>query len=205
MSSHSGGLSVCSNECELTVRRGRSWTIYTCGQSLLDGEKSPRVLERGGLAWGMSTSGLLPPFPQPNCAVKWAKSTAGEFRIHRKLLRVDFTRICKWAKLTRIGLDRAFWSSYLEYLKEEGGSRGSCVPGCIFYQTCLMFKRGGEQALFLSLLVKNFFGQNDKWVIIWSKLIAILCFMIKLILFSTSIGATIHILGEDRFGRSYKL
>ena len=32
-----------------------------------------------------------PPFPQPNCPVKWAKSTAGEFRIHRKLLRVDFT------------------------------------------------------------------------------------------------------------------
>ena len=57
---------------------------------------------------------------------------------------------------------RAWYLNILESLKEEGeGAAG--LPGCIFYPTCLMFKRGGEQeALFLSLLVEKKVGQNDK-------------------------------------------
>ena len=70
----------------------------------------------------------------------------GEFCIHRKLLRVDFDseRICKWARSTWIELDRAFWSALLSAISERGGAgSGSCVPGWIFYTTCLMFLKAG--------------------------------------------------------------
>ena len=88
----------------------------------------------------------------------------GEFCIHRKLLRVDFDseRICKWARSTWIELDRAFWSALLSAISERGGAgSGSCVPGWIFYTTCLMFLKAGCIFCATLLLFKKLLLQ--KW------------------------------------------
>ena len=167
---------------------------------LLDGEKSPRMLdgeERGGLAWGMSTSGLLPPFPQPNCAVKWAKSTAGEsfaFIENYSELTLRRRRICKWAKLTRIGLDRAFWSSYLEYLKEGGGE--AAVRQGAYFTKLVQCLKGEEKRFILIPSCRN--SLNDSLFQNWYK-VAFFCNIYNLY-WSPS-----HILGEDRFSKSSKL
>ena len=85
-------MSVSSQQQE----KGEKRTIYTCAQFQAPPSPSPHAcwMGRVGEDWleecpHLGSSPL--PTPQPNCPVKWAKSTAGEFCIHRKLLRVDFT------------------------------------------------------------------------------------------------------------------
>ena len=173
MSSHSGGLSVCSNECELTEREGgEADNLHMCPVPV-----SPPAcwMGRVGEDWLEECPhlGSSPPFPNLIVQSNEPNPLPGSFAFIENYSELTLRggRICKWANLTRIGLDRAFWSSYLESVKEEG--RSSWVPGCIFYPTCLMFKRGGEEALFLSLLVEKKVGQNDKLpmslLLNWSK------------------------------------
>ena len=85
-------MSVSSQQQE----KGEKRTIYTCAQFQAPPSHSPHAcwMGRVGEDWleecpHLGSSPL--PTPQPNCPVNWAKSTAGEFCIHRKLLRVDFT------------------------------------------------------------------------------------------------------------------
>ena len=101
----------------------------------------------------------------------------GEFCIHRKLLRVDFDseRICKWARSTWIELDRAFWSALLSAISERGGAgSGSCVPGWIFYTTCLMFLKAGcifcaTLLVFKKLLLQKW--AHFQFTVIWIYLL----------------------------------
>ena len=108
----------------------------------------------GAVAWGMSTSGeQLPPpspFPQPNCAVKWAKSTAasGSFAFIENYSELTLTRNASANGPGRLELSLTGHfeaRSYLQYLKEGelGAAAGSWVPGWIFYTTCLMFLKAG--------------------------------------------------------------
>ena len=115
----------------------------------------------------------------------------GEFCIHRKLLRVDFDseRICKWARSTWIELDRAFWSALLSAISERGGAgSGSCVPGWIFYTTCLMFLKAGcifcaTLLLFKKLLLQTVVGEQMEiyfWNVQKDPLMLLLTCSIKL-------------------------
>ena len=155
--------------------KGERRTIYTCAQShspspcLLDGEKWGGELGRIGLRnvhiWGAAPSS---PFPQPNCAVKWAKSTAGEsfaFIENYSELTLCRRRICKWAKLTRIGLDRAFWSSYLEYLKEGGGE--AAVRQGAYFTKLVQCLKGEEKRFILIPSCRN--SLNDSLFQNWYK------------------------------------
>ena len=130
-------LSVCSNECELTVRRGRSRQFTHVAPLPPPPQVLPTPSEIGGaVAWGMSTSGeQLPPpspFPQPNCAVKWAKSTAasGSFAFIENYSELTLTRNASANGPGRLELSLTGHfeaRSYLQYLKEgELGAAAGC-------------------------------------------------------------------------------
>ena len=106
--------------------------------------------EGGGLAWGMSTSGLLPPFPNLIVQSNEPNPLPGSFAFIENYSELNLRggRICKWANLTGLGLTGHFEAPIWNLWKKGGGGRSSWVPGCIFYPTCLMFKRGGEQRLY---------------------------------------------------------
>lgn len=115
MSSHSGGLSVCSNECELTEREGgEADNLHMCPVPLPLpllagwGEMGRRV----GEDWLEECPhlGSSPPFPNLIVQSNEPNPLPGSFAFIENYSELTLRRgrICNWANPTGIELDRAF-------------------------------------------------------------------------------------------------
>ena len=104
------GLSVCSNECELTEREGgEADNLHMCpvpvpSPCLLDGEKGEDWLEE------CPHLGSSPPFPNLIVQSNEPNPLPGSFAFIENYSELTLRRgrICNWANLTRIELDGAF-------------------------------------------------------------------------------------------------
>ena len=111
--------------------------------------------------------GSSPPFPNLIVQSNEPNPLPGSFAFIENYseLTLRRRRICKWAKLTRIGLDRAFWSSYLEYLKEGGGE--AAVRQGAYFTKLFQCLKGEEKRFILIPSCRN--SLNDSLFQNWYK------------------------------------
>ena len=128
--------------------KGEKGTIYTCAQfqspplpACWMGRRGRRV----GEDWLEECPhlGSSPPFPNLIVQSNEPNPLPGSFAFIENYSELNLRggRICKWANLTGLGLTGHFEAPIWNLWKKGGGGRSSWVPGCIFYPTCLMFKR----------------------------------------------------------------